>query len=65
MDDAWKLFVAEGVRMISESAAKFAGGPYMKVKWSDIANKKQEKEQKPGEIAASIIKGAGLTVVVK
>lgn len=59
------MYVAETLRCISESTAKFSGGPYMTAKWADIADPKPQKEWKPGKIAADIIKGAGLVVVNK
>ncbi len=61
--DAWRLYMAESMRLISESTAKFAGGPYMTAKWADIINLKDEKQREPGEIAAEVIKNAGLVVV--
>lgn len=61
--EAYRLYMAENLRCIAESTAKFSGGPYMTAKWADIINQDQKAERKPGETAASIIKGAGLTVV--
>lgn len=39
-NEAYRLYVAETLRCISESTAKFAGGPYMTAKWDDIINPK-------------------------
>lgn len=49
-DAAWRLYVAETLRCISESSAKYAGGPYMPVKWADILNPPQEETRTPEEV---------------
>lgn len=55
MDDAWKLFVAEGVRMISESSAKYAGGPYMALKWADVLNPKPVETRTPEQVIDHVL----------
>lgn len=56
MQDAWRLFVAEGVRMISESTAKYAGGAYMTAKWADIVNPKPVETRTPGDVKNHMLK---------
>lgn len=36
--DAYKAYISEALRMISESTAKYAGGLYMSMKWLDVIN---------------------------
>ncbi len=55
VQDAWRLFVAEGVRMVSESAARFAGGPYMTAKWGDIINPKPEETRTPQQVIDHVL----------
>lgn len=64
-EDSYKLYIAETLRCISESTAKYGGGQFVTAKWANIADQKPQKEWKPGKIAADIIKGAGLVVVRK
>lgn len=55
MQDAWRLYVAEGVRMITESTAKYAGGPYMTAKWSDIVNPKPVETRTPEQVINQVM----------
>ena len=47
--------MAEGVRMISESTAKFAGGPYMTVKWADIIDPKPAETRTPEQVIDHVL----------
>lgn len=51
-DAAWKLYAAETLRFISESSARYAGGPYMPVKWSDILNPPPAETRTPEEVVS-------------
>lgn len=42
--------------MISESTAKYAGGPYMNVKWADAINPKPAEKRTGKEVIDSILK---------
>lgn len=54
--NAWKLYIAETVRCISGSSAKFAGGPYITVKWDDIINPKPVETRTPEQVIDQIMK---------
>lgn len=60
--DAFQTYVAECMRMISENSAKF-GGNYMSASLNDILHPKPKDTRTGDEIAADIIKRAGLKVV--
>lgn len=61
---AYRAYLTDALRVIGENMAKFSGGEYLKSRWIDLANEKPVKKHVPGEIAASVIKGAGLKVVI-
>lgn len=44
------MYVADALRCISESTAKFAGGQYIAVKWSDIINPPKEETRTPEQV---------------
>lgn len=60
--EQYQMYIAESLRCIGESTAKYAGGPYMTAKWTDIADPKPQDGRDPGEIAAEVIRKAGLEV---
>lgn len=45
---------------ISGSTARYAGGDYMQTRWEDLANPKPVDSRSGNEIAAEVIKKAGL-----
>lgn len=58
--EQYQVYIAEALRCIGESTAKYAGGPYMTARWTDIANQKPQDDRDPDEIAAEVIRKAGL-----
>lgn len=48
--EAWNIYIAETLRCISESTAKFAGGPYVTTKWADILNPPKEETRTPEQV---------------
>ena len=62
-DLAYRIYVAECLRMISENAASGGGGSYMAVKFEDVINPKHVDNRTGEEIAADIIKRAGIEVI--
>ena len=59
---AYRIYVTDCLRIISENTAKMCGGSYMKAKLADIINPKQVDNRTGEEIAADIIKRAGIEV---
>ena len=62
-DKAVKIYYAECLRIISENTAKMGGGSYITAKLADIINPKPVDNRAGEEIAADIIKRAGIEVI--
>ena len=62
-DKAVRIYYAECLRIITENTAKMGGGSYITVKLDDILNPKQVENRTGEEIAADIIKRAGIEVI--
>ena len=62
-DKAVKIYYAECLRIITENTAKIGGGSYIAVKLADILNPKHVENRTGEEIAADIIKRAGIEVI--
>lgn len=62
-DKAVKIYYAECLRIITENTAKIGGGSYIAVKLADILNPKQVENRTGEELAADIIKRAGIEVI--
>lgn len=53
-ETAYKTYVAEALRIITENTAKYAGGSYMKQHYTDIIDLKPEEKRTKGEIVDMI-----------
>ena len=62
-DLAYRIYVADCLRIISENTAKMGGGSYITAKLSDIINPNPVDNRTGEEIAADIIKRAGIEVI--
>lgn len=62
-DQAFKIYVAECLRVITENTAKMSGGSYISASFADILNPKPVDNRTGEEIVAEIIQKAGLEVV--
>ena len=62
-DKAVKIYYAECLRIFTENTAKICSGSYITVKLADILNPKQVENITGEEIAADIIKRAGIEVI--
>lgn len=63
--EAFRIYVTEALRIMTENTAKYAGGSMIQVKYYDIINQKSQREEtKNGdEIVADIVSRAGLELV--
>ena len=61
-DLAYRIYVTDCLRIISENTAKMCGGSYMKAILADIINTDPVDNRTREEIAADIIKRAGIEV---
>lgn len=48
MRDAYRVYMADCLRMVTESIANFARGTYMRARWSDLI-KPQKEETRTGK----------------
>lgn len=62
-DLAYRIYVTDCLRIISENTAKMGGGSYITAKFADIINTKPVDNQTGEEIAADIIKRSGIEVI--
>ena len=62
-DLAYRIYVTDCLRIISENTAKMCGGSYITAKLADIINPKPVEDRTGEEIAADIIKRAGIEVI--
>ena len=62
-DLAYRIYVSDCLRIISENTAKMSGGSYITTKFADIINPKPVDNRTGEEIAADIIKQAGIEVI--
>ena len=53
-ETAYKMYVAEALRIITENTARYAGGSYMKQRYADIIDPKPEEKRTKGEIVDMI-----------
>ena len=62
-DLAYRIYVTDCLRIISENTAKMGGGSYITANLADIINPKPVDNRTGEEIAADIIKRAGIEVI--
>ena len=62
-DLAYRLYVSDCLRMVTENTAKAVCGSYISAKFADIINPKPVDNRNGEEIAADIIKRAGIEVI--
>ena len=62
-DLAYRIYVTDCLRIITENTAKMGGGSYITAKFSDIINPKPVDNRAGEEIAADIINRAGIEVI--
>lgn len=62
-DLAYRIYVTDCLRIISENTAKIGGGSYITAKFADIINPKPVDNRTGEEIAAEIINRAGIEVI--
>ena len=60
---AYRIYVADCLRILTENTAKIGGGSYITAKLADIINPKPVDNRTGEEIAADIIKRAGIEVI--
>ena len=62
-DLAYRIYIADCLRMVTENTAKAVCGSYISAKFADIINPKPVDNRAGEEIAADIINRAGIEVI--
>ena len=62
-DLAYRIYIGDCLRIIGENTAKMGSGSYITAKFPDIINPKPADNRTGEEIAADIIKRAGIEVI--
>lgn len=62
-DLAYRIYVTDCLRMATENTAKMSQGSYIAARFYDIINPKPVDNRSGNEIAADIIKRAGIEVI--
>lgn len=62
-DLAYRVYVTDCLRMVTENTAKMSQGAYTSARFYDIINPKPVGNRTGEEIAADIIKRAGIEVI--
>lgn len=63
--ELYQAYITECLQVIANNTAKYAGGNIIKKRYYDIVNPKPKDTRTGEEIAADVIKKAGLKVVIK
>lgn len=61
----YRVYVTDALKLLSENTARYAGGSHMMQRWEDVVTPKKRSTRTGAEIAADVIKKAGLKVVSK
>lgn len=57
------MYVTDALSVIAENTARYVGGSHMTMRWADAINPHAEEERTGAEIAADVIRRAGLVVI--
>ena len=57
------MYVTDALKLLGENTARYAGGSHMLQRWVDAISPKKQDTRTGAEIAADVIKKAGLKVV--
>lgn len=60
---AYRVYVSDTLKLITENTAKYAGGSHLTTRWADIVAQKPADTRTGAEIARDVIKAAGLVVI--
>ena len=62
-DMAYRIYVTDCLRMISENTANFFKGSYVQKRFADFLQKPAKDNRTGEEIVADVVKKAGLVVI--
>ena len=53
-EQAYRIYVTDALKIITENTAKYSGGNYMKIRYYDLENPKPEENRTPEEIIGNM-----------
>lgn len=59
----YRVYVTDALKLLEENTARYFGGNHMTQRWIDSITPKKQDTRNGAEIAADVIKKAGLKVV--
>lgn len=63
-DLAYRIYVSDGLKAISENLSRVGGGSYLIARYADLIDDSKQKDTRTGdEVAADVIKAAGLKLI--
>lgn len=62
-DLAYRIYVSDCLRIITENTAKFGGGSYMELHFTELINPKPKDTRSGNEIFEDIVSRAGIEVI--
>ena len=63
--EIYRIYITDSLQAIAGNTQKYAGGTSLKKRYADIITPKKQDKRTGAEIAADVIKRAGLKVVSK
>ena len=61
-NDAYRIYVTDALRFVAENTARYAGGSYIKARYSDMIEPKKQDNRTCEEITADVVARCGLVV---
>lgn len=61
-NDAYRIYVTDALRIVSENTARYASGDYIKARYADMIEPKKQDNRTCEEITADIVARCGLTI---
>lgn len=62
-DVAYRIYVSDSLRIITENTAKAVGGSYIEGRYKDIIKPKRQDNRTAEQIIADTLAGAGIEVI--
>lgn len=61
-NDAYRIYVTDALRFVAENTARYAGGSYIKARYSDMIEPKKQDNRTCEEITADVVARCGVVV---
>ena len=61
-NDAYRIYVTDALRVVTENTARFASGNYIKARYADMIEPKKQDNRTCEEITADVVARCGLTI---